>query len=178
MEHLITTRPLITETRQLGNLTSAHLGKFEAALTRAGCRCRSDRFSAPTPPPKYVPDMSNRFGIELDQTSLRWAAAEGVSETVIAAVSLLHQRSVEEIAGKLTSAELVDVTRLVSRCPSCYPPGAYDALKSRRDVTAEQPATRPTSVAGANRPRQRLIAGCGRRAPVLTLKLRDRPIGV
>jgi hypothetical protein len=29
---------------------------------------------------------------------VRWAAAEGVSETVIAAVLLLHERSVEEIA--------------------------------------------------------------------------------
>ena len=46
--------------------------------------------------------MSNLFGIALDQPSLRWAAAGGVSETVIAAVSLLHQRSVEEIAGKLS----------------------------------------------------------------------------
>ena len=50
--------------------------------------------------------MSNRFGMELDQASLRWAAAEGVSETVIAAVLLLHERGVEEIAGKLMPAEL------------------------------------------------------------------------
>ena len=71
----------------------------------------------------------NLFGIALDQALLRWAAAEDMTETVIAAVSLLHDRRVEEIAGKLTPAELADVTRLVSRCPSCYPPGAYDALK-------------------------------------------------
>ena len=96
--------------------------------------------------------MSNRFGIALDQALLRWAAAEGVTETVIAAVSLLHERSVEEIAGKLTPAELADVTRLVSRCPSCYPPGAYDALKARRNVAAEQSATRTTARVGANRP--------------------------
>jgi hypothetical protein len=32
-----------------------------------------------------------------------WAAAEGVTGTVIAAVSLLHERNVDEIAGKLTS---------------------------------------------------------------------------
>ena len=50
-----------------------------------------------------------------DKTLLRWAAAEDMTETVIAAVSLLHERSVEEIAGKLTPAELADVTRLVSR---------------------------------------------------------------
>ena len=39
--------------------------------------------------------MSNLFGIALDQAWLRWAAAEGVTETVIAAVSLLHERSVD-----------------------------------------------------------------------------------
>ena len=71
--------------------------------------------------------MSNLFGIALDQAGLRWAAAEGVTETAIATVSLLHERSVEEVAGKLTTAEIADVTRLVSRCPSCYPPGAYEA---------------------------------------------------
>jgi hypothetical protein len=99
--------------------------------------------------------IGNPFGIALDQAWLRWAAAEGVTETVIAAVSLLHERSVDEIAGKLTRAELADVTRLVSRCPSHYPPGAFDALKALRNVAAEQPAARTTAGAGANRPRRR-----------------------
>ena len=99
--------------------------------------------------------ISNPFGIALDQSWLRWAAAEGVSETVIAAISLLHERSVEEIAGKLTPAQLADVTRLVSRCPSGYPPGAYDALKALRNVAAEQAAT--TAGAGPNRPLRRHI---------------------
>ena len=89
--------------------------------------------------------MSNLFGIALDQAWLRWAAAEGVTETVIAAVSLLHERSVEEVAGKLMRGELADVTRLVSRCPNHYPPGAFDALKARRTVAAEQSATRTTA---------------------------------
>jgi hypothetical protein len=47
--------------------------------------------------------MSNRFGIELDQASLRWAAAEGVSETVVAAVLLLHERSVDGIGSPPSS---------------------------------------------------------------------------
>ena len=98
--------------------------------------------------------IGNLFGIALDQALLRWAAAEDMTETVIAAVSLLHERSVEEIAGKLTPAELADVTRLVSRCPSCYPPGAYDALKALRNVAAK-PATRTTASTGANRPTNR-----------------------
>ena len=94
--------------------------------------------------------MSNLFGIALDQAWLRWAAAEGVTETVIAAVSLLHERSVEEVAGKLTPEELADVTRLVSRCPSHYPPGAFDALKALRNVAAGKPATHTTAGAGAS----------------------------
>jgi hypothetical protein len=78
--------------------------------------------------------MSNLFGIALDQVWLRWAAAEGVTETVIAAVSLLHERTVEEVAAKLSPIELADVARLVSRCPSHYPLGAFDALKALRNV--------------------------------------------
>ena len=49
--------------------------------------------------------MTNRFGVALHSEEVRWAAAEDVTETVIAAVWLLHERSVEEIAGKLTPVE-------------------------------------------------------------------------
>ena len=97
------------------------------------------------------------FGIALDQALLRWAAAEDMTETE-SAVSLLHERSVEEIAGKLTPAELADVTRLVSRCPSCYPHGAYDALKAWRNAAAERLATRTTAGTGAKRPREAISA--------------------
>ena len=75
--------------------------------------------------------MTNAFRIVLDSASVRRAAAEGVSETVIAAIYLLHERSVDEIAAKLRPDELGHVIRLVSRCPSCYPPGTLDALKVR-----------------------------------------------
>jgi hypothetical protein len=40
---------------------------------------------------------------------VRWAAAEGVSETVIAAVLLLHERSVQQIVAELTAVELEQV---------------------------------------------------------------------
>ena len=46
--------------------------------------------------------MSNAFGFVLDDASLRRAAVEGVPETVIAAIYLLHERSVEDVASKLT----------------------------------------------------------------------------
>ena len=41
--------------------------------------------------------MTNRFEFPLLPDDLRWAAAEGVSEDVIAAVLLLHERRVDEI---------------------------------------------------------------------------------
>ena len=37
--------------------------------------------------------------------------------------------SVDEIAAKLTPAELEQVIKIVGRSPRGYPPGAYDALK-------------------------------------------------
>ncbi len=37
------------------------------------------------------------YGMTLDDASLRWAAAEGVPESVIAAICLLGDKSVEEI---------------------------------------------------------------------------------
>jgi hypothetical protein len=55
-----------------------------------------------------------------------------VSETVIAAIYLLHERSVDEIVAKLRPSDLDQVIKLVGRCPSCYPPGTFAALKDRR----------------------------------------------
>jgi hypothetical protein len=92
--------------------------------------------------------MTNAFGVVLDSASVRWAAAEGVSETVIAAVLLLHERSVEEIASKFRPDELEQVIKLVGRCPSCYPPGTLDALKGRRQSPPpEHVASTSTNVA-------------------------------
>ena len=73
---------------------------------------------------------------------MRWAAAEGVSETVIAAVLLLHERSVKEIAAELSAAELDQVVKLVARSPRVYPPGTLDALKQRRALVSPEPPPR------------------------------------
>jgi hypothetical protein len=85
--------------------------------------------------------MGNPYGITLDEASLRWAAAEDVSEAVIAAICLLDQKSVDEIVARLTTAELEQVIKIVGRSPRGYPPGAYDALKGRRNLTQPQPPT-------------------------------------
>jgi hypothetical protein len=85
--------------------------------------------------------MANPYGITLDDASLRWAAAEGVSESVIAAICLLDERSVDEIVAKLSPVELEQVIKIVGRSPRGYPPGAYDALKGKRNLTQPQPLT-------------------------------------
>jgi hypothetical protein len=83
--------------------------------------------------------MTNPYGLLLDDASLRWATAESVPETVIAAICLLETRSVDEIVARLTSAELEQVINIVGRCPRGYPPGAYDALKGHRRTPSPQP---------------------------------------
>ena len=84
--------------------------------------------------------MTNAFGVVLDNTSVRWAAAEGVSETVIAAVLLLHERSVEQIVAELSAVELEQVIKLVGRSPRIYPPGTLDTLKQRKALISPPPS--------------------------------------
>ena len=79
--------------------------------------------------------MTNPYGVVLDDASVRWAAAESVPETVIAAICLLETRSVDEIVARLTPAELEQVIKIVGRSPRGYPPGAYDALKGHRRLS-------------------------------------------
>jgi hypothetical protein len=83
--------------------------------------------------------MANPYGVVLDDASLRWAAAESVSEAVIAAICLLETRSVDEIVAKLTPPELEQVIKIVGRSPRGYPPAAYDALKGHRRVPSPEP---------------------------------------
>jgi hypothetical protein len=88
--------------------------------------------------------------------SVRRAAAEGVPETVIAAIYLLHERGVDEIASKLRPDELGHVIRLVGRCPSCYPPRTLDALKSHRQVPSPEPVATTSRTHEAHRRAVRL----------------------
>jgi hypothetical protein len=101
--------------------------------------------------------MTNLFGVVLHIESVRWAAAEGVSETVIAGVLLLHERSVDEVASKLRPDELGHVIRLVGRSPSCYPPGTLEALKGRRQALPPAPVpSAPTNSVASRQPAARV----------------------
>jgi hypothetical protein len=94
--------------------------------------------------------MGNPYGITLDEASLRWAAAEDVSEAVIAAICLLDQRSVEEIVAKLSPVELEQVIKIVGRSPRGYAPGAYDALKEQRHRRSMQRSAARSPDAGVS----------------------------
>jgi hypothetical protein len=83
--------------------------------------------------------MANRFGVELHPKDVRWAVAEGVSQDVIAAVLLLHERSVDEIAPQLSARELEQTIVLVGRSPRLYARGTLEALESKR-ATPRPPA--------------------------------------
>jgi hypothetical protein len=96
--------------------------------------------------------MMSRFGFELHPQDVRWAAAEGVSQDVIAAVLLLHERSVDEIAPQLSAAELEQTIVLVGRSPRLYARGTPEALENKR-VAA--------TFAGRNHPTQRCRARKG-----------------
>jgi hypothetical protein len=95
--------------------------------------------------------MGNSFGITLDDASLRCAAAEGVSESVIAAICLLDEKSVNEVVARLTTAELEQIIKIVGRSPRGYPPGAYDALKEHRRTPSPEHAA---NVSAVTQPRQ------------------------
>jgi hypothetical protein len=108
--------------------------------------------------------MANPYQIKLDDHSLRWAAAEGVPESVIAAICLLHEKSVDEIVAKLSPTELEQAINIVGRSPSCYPPGVYAALKGKRNLASLQPAPTPNVARQQAKPPQNAAASPQNRA--------------
>ncbi len=79
------------------------------------CRPTSPKASARSGPPGTG---RNPYGITLSDKDLRWAAAEGVPESVIAAIYLLHdERGVDEIVARLTTRELEQVINIAGRSP-------------------------------------------------------------
>ena len=62
----------------------------------------------------------------------------------------------DEIVAMLTTAELEQVIKIVGRSPTCYPPGAYAALKG--ETTANLASTRVLPWVGAHF----YVAACAR----------------
>ena len=59
-------------------------------------------------------------------------AARCIQEDLIAAVLLLHDRSVNEIVPRLSATELDQVITFVGRLPRLYPSQGPDSLRASR----------------------------------------------
>ncbi len=77
-------------------------------------------------------------------------------ETIIAAVLLLEEGSIDEIVAKLGAGELEQVIKLVGRSPRCYPPGTLDALKGRKQTLAPEPVASTSTNVASGRPAARI----------------------
>jgi hypothetical protein len=121
------------------NTTNPALAKDPPAALNSALADASSRLV------QYVSTMSNRFGVDLHPDSVHWAANEHVSDTVIAAVLLLHERSVEEIAPRLSPLELGKAIELVGLSPRLYPHGILETLDQHRSLRASvlTPKTQP-----------------------------------
>jgi hypothetical protein len=127
-----------------------------AHILRAGVTSRRTRAAAP--PAQSVTVMmgvirrktifglmSNPYCVVLDEASLRWAAAEGVCEAVIAAICLLETKSVNEIVARLTPVELEQVIKIVGQ-------GRYDALKVTDAHQSRSPLSELTPIRNSTGP--------------------------
>jgi hypothetical protein len=73
--------------------------------------------------------MANPFGIALSRVRTEWAAKQGVSETIAAAVYLLSEnRRAEEVVGELNPSELERVIDVIGQQPDRFPRGTLAAL--------------------------------------------------
>jgi hypothetical protein len=84
-QHLLPITTLSPE----GYIVAPHRLRYLPAAQAAACLGQRE-----TPRVLSVAEchMSNPYGITLAEASIQWATAEGVSETIIAAVSLLHEK--------------------------------------------------------------------------------------
>ena len=88
---------------------------------------------ARTPSPGYIGATANPFGIALSRVWTEWAAKQGVSETIAAAVYLLSEnRRAEEVVGELNPSELERVIDVIGQQPDRFPRGTLAALQDSR----------------------------------------------
>ncbi len=115
--------------------------------------------------------MGNPYGIALSRAWIEWAAKQGVSETIAAALYLLSEnRKADEIVDKLTPGELKQVIDVVGHQLDCFPRGTLAALEDSRP-TSPKPSTRSgppgaggNPAAAKERARFRRVPGRGGKA--------------
>ena len=84
--------------------------------------------------------MVNPFGIALNPAWTEWAAKQGVSETIAAALYLLSENRKTEVVGKLTLSELERVIDGVRHQLNCFPRGTLAALEDSRSTSPKASA--------------------------------------
>jgi hypothetical protein len=95
--------------------------------------------------------MGNRFGIALSRAWTEWAAKQGVSETIAAALCLLSEkRKAEEVVDKLAPGELEQVIAVVGHQLACFPRGTLAALEESRSRSSKTSARSGPPGAGGN----------------------------
>ena len=101
----------------------------------------AERFN-PGPERLHWRATTNPYGITLSRVWTEWAAKQGVSETIAAALYLLSEnRKAEEVLVKLTPGEMERMIAFVQRWPDHFPPGALVALKCTSERLASPKAS-------------------------------------
>jgi hypothetical protein len=105
---------------------------------------------------------ANRYGITLDRTWTQWAAKQGLSETVAAALYLISEnRKTDEVVVKLRSSEVARVIDIVQCWPDCFPPGALAAIRRSRPAPLPEQSTACTSAGARHRSSARFNSSIG-----------------
>jgi hypothetical protein len=107
--------------------------------------------------------MTNPYGIVLDRRWAQWAAAEGVSETITAALQLIARDcAIDAIAARLAPPELERVIDIVRPCgEDTFPRGALAALEGYRQ-RALKPSRAMRAGAASSEPDARISLGAAR----------------
>ena len=81
--------------------------------------------------------MANPFGIALSRVWTEWAAKQGVSETIAAAVYLLSENlRAEEVVGEINPSELERVIDVFGQQPDRFPRGTLAANSGQQTHAA------------------------------------------
>ena len=87
--------------------------------------------------------MANPYGITLNRAWTEWAAEQGMSEPVAAALYLISKnRKTDEVVAKLKPSEVELVVDTVQRWRDCFPRGACAALNESRPAPSPEPSAR------------------------------------
>jgi putative ABC transport system ATP-binding protein len=84
--------------------------------------------------------MANPYGITLSRTWTEWAAKQGMSETVAAALYLISERrKADEVVAKLTPSEMERFIEIVQQWPDRFPRGTLAALRDSKPTSSLAP---------------------------------------